>query len=340
MTQITISIMGSFLLAFVLSLVLIRFSGVIGINDIPNQRSLHSAIIPRTGGIAIVISFFSLMCFTPVFIDAPYLFFCVLVVFLLGLYDDIKVVTPKIKFFTIFLSTLLLALDGTLVDSLGNYLGYDVALGIFALPFTIFAVIGFTNALNLIDGVDGLAGGVSMVILLTFAYVGSQFNDPLILYTALTLLGAIGGFLVFNLSPAKLFMGDSGSLTIGFILALLAILSAHYLHPVSMLFFLALPIIDTLVILIRRIRYNKSPFVADKMHIHHLLLDFFGSANQTTFFLMMTQSIFGFIGYVVARHIEDYPLGLFPIAMIISFVILVIMAYMLFTTILKNKGDL
>lgn len=92
--------------------------------------------------------------------------------------------------------------------------------------------------------------------------------------------------------------------------------------------------------MIRRIKYKKSPFVADKTYIYHLLIEFFGSAKQTTIFLMMSQAIFCLLGYVVARHIESYPMGLFPLAMIISFVILTTMAYMLFTTILKNKGEL
>lgn len=327
--------------SFVLVLVLIQLKNKISLNDIPNARSLHTIPIPRTGGVGIFVSFFIvLLSLSTLFQEHFFLFLSILIVFFTGIYDDIFNAKPKLKLFIIFLASLVLSLDDIFLTSLGNYFGFEVSLGYIAIPFSAFAIIGFTNALNLIDGVDGLASGVSIVILLAFLHVGNEFHDPLMIGLSSTLLGALSAFLLFNWNPAKIFMGDSGSLTIGFILAILSFLSAKYLHPAVMLYFLAVPLIDTLVVMIRRIVYSRSPFEADKTHIHHILISFFGSAKQTTLFLMMSQAIFCLLGYVVARHIEHYPLGLFPIAMIISFIILIIMAYMLFTTILKNKGEL
>lgn len=331
----------SFFIALFFVFLLVKFKNFIQLNDVPNLRSLHKEPVPITGGIGIVLTFLFVLFLNNNFIgEYSYLFLSVLLVFLVGLYDDIFNAHPRLKFFLIFIASLILSFDNIFLTTLGSYFGFEMTLGFFALPFTFFAIMGFTNALNLIDGVDGLAGGVSIVILLTFLQVGNEFNDTLIIVLSATLLGSITGFLLFNWNPAKIFMGDSGSLTIGFVLAVLALLSAKYLHPVVILYFLAVPVIDTLVVMIRRIKYKKSPFVADKTHIHHLLIEFFGSAKQTTIFLMMSQAIFCLLGYVVARHIESYPMGLFPLAMIISFVILTTMAYMLFTTILKNKGEL
>ncbi|WP_304544120.1 glycosyltransferase family 4 protein [Sulfurimonas microaerophilic] len=331
----------TFFIAFIVIYALIKLKGIVRLNDIPNERSLHTKTIPRSGGLGIFVSLLIFFVYMN-FFDGKnvYLLFSIFMVFLLGFYDDIFSANPKFKLLVIFIASLVLSLDGVYLTSLGEYLGFNLTLGFFAIPFTAFAIIGFTNALNLIDGLDGLAGGVSLIILLAFAHIGNEFDDIVILTLSTGLLGALSAFLFFNWNPAKIFMGDSGSLTIGFILAVLALLSSHYIHPVAILYFLAVPVIDTLIVMIRRIKYQGSPFKADNTHIHHILNDFFGSAKQTTFFLMMSQAIFCFLGYVVARHIESYPLGLFPVAMIISFVILTIMAYMLFTTILKNKGEL
>ena len=336
--MITIKYIFPFLLSFLLIYLLIKYASKIAILDIPNDRSIHKDTTPRSGGIgfisALLISFI-LMEFT-LFAEHIYMFAAIAIIFAVGFWDDYKHVAPKTKFFMIGLSTLFLYLDNIYINSLGIYFGFDATLLYLSVPFTIFVVSGFTNALNLIDGLDGLAAGISIVILATFAYVGIVFDDELIFLLSIFTISVLLAFMLFNWSPAKIFMGDGGSLTIGFIISTIAILSIKHIHPVIILYFAAVPIIDTIVVMLRRINMKRSPFLADKTHIHHILHRFFGDTKQTATFLILAQLIFCFLGYVVARHIELYPNGLFPIAMIFTFFILIAMAYMVFTAILKK----
>lgn len=320
---------------------LIKNAVKIGILDTPRDRSVHSEVVPSSGGIGFIFAIFItfILFDTQLFLQYIYMFIAIFLIYLIGMYDDFNDVRPRIKFLAIFVASVILYFNNIYIDSLGSYFGFEMPLGLLALPFTIFAIAGFTNALNLIDGLDGLASGVSLIILATFAYVGMVFNDDFILLLSLMTSFALLGFMIFNWNPSKIFMGDSGSLTLGFIISIIAILSLKYIHPVVILYFTAIPLIDTLVVMIRRIKMRKSPFQADKTHIHHILFKFFGTTKKTVVFLMMTQTIFCFLGYVVARHIELYPKGLFPFAMIVSFIILTTMAYMVFTQILKNEGN-
>ena len=336
--MITIKYILPFLLSFFLNYALIKYAKKLAIVDIPNERSLHKSIVPRSGGIGFISAFllsFLLLEFN-LFIEYIYMFLAIATVFSIGFYDDFKRISPKGKFFAIGISTAFLYFNNIYINSLGSYFGFDVWLFFLAIPFTVFVVSGFTNALNLIDGLDGLAGGISIVILATFSYVGFVFNDELIFLLSMFSISVLSAFMMFNWSPAKIFMGDSGSLSIGFIISVIAILSIKYIHQVIILYFCAIPIIDTIVVMLRRINMKRSPFLADKTHIHHILYKFFGDTKQTAIFLILMQLIFCFLGYVVARHIEHYPNGLFPIAMIVTFFILIAMAYMVFTAILKR----
>ncbi|KAB7881993.1 hypothetical protein GA417_13805, partial [Poseidonibacter ostreae] len=150
----------------------------------------------------------------------------------------------------------------------------------FVLPFTMFALAGFTNALNLIDGLDGLAGSVSIIILSTFLYIGYINQDQLIIILTSTTITALCAFMLFNWNPASIFMGDSGSLFLGFIISLVAVISIQYIHPITILYLAAIPILDTIVVSIRRIRKGLYPFSPDKTHIHHILLNFFGKTVE------------------------------------------------------------
>lgn len=328
-----------FVLSFLFLYFLIKYASKIGLLDIPNSRSIHTAPIPRSGGIGFMSAFllsFALLE-TTLFLQNISLFAAITLIFLTGIYDDYKGLSPKVKFFAIGVATLLLHLGGISIGSLGSYFGFDATLSFFALPFTLFVISGFTNALNLIDGLDALAGGVSVVILVTFAYIGFVFDDCLIMLLALFGISVVMAFLLFNAPPAKIFMGDSGSLSLGFLISAIAVLSIKYIHPVTILYLAAIPIIDTVVVMLRRIKMNRSPFLADKTHMHHILSNFFGSTKQSVLFLILAQLLFCFLGYVVARHIEHYPQGLFPLAMIVVFFIFIAMAYMVFTAVLKRE---
>ena len=198
------------------------------------------------------------------------------------------------------------------IFSLGTYFGYEVFLpGWLVFPFTFFAIAGYTNALNLMDGLDGLAASISMVILVTFLAIGILHHDELIISLSLFFIVTLLAFLLFNWHPAKVFMGDSGSLSLGMVIAILGILSTQYITPVSILFIVALPILDTFIVMIRRMQRHISPFHADKNHMHHFLFNVKGDIRYTVMILTMMQMIFSIIGFQVSQASDFLSLILF-----------------------------
>lgn len=289
----------AFAVAALLIVIVRRYADRFGLVDIPNERSLHTDIVPRGAGIGFFLSFFltSALFYPSLLTGAPFTFVAIFAVFVVGILDDRHDTSPHTKFIVIFIGVFLLYLDGIYIGDLGYYWGVKLSLGWFALPFTMFAVSGFTNALNLIDGVDGLSSTVSMVILSAYAYIGYVHHDPFIWVCATLLLSVIAAFLIFNWHPASVFMGDSGSLTLGFLISVIAIKSLAYVPTVSVLFLAALPILDTLSVMIRRKKSGRSFFDPDKCHIHHVLLYYFnGRVRRTVLVLGGVQLSYSLIG--------------------------------------------
>lgn len=291
---------ATFLLTLLLIYLLMRNAEKLGLLDIPNERSVHKNPVPRGAGIAFVsavmiISF--LFNFTH-FIQYYYIYLSIFIVFIVGAVDDKRGVTPIIKFVFIFVATSILYLNGIQVSSLGSYLGYEVTLPlVLILPFTFFAIAGFTNAFNLLDGLDGLAGAVGMVMMGAFLAIGILHNDTLIITLSSLFIVAVFTFLLFNWHPAKIFMGDSGSLTLGFVISILSIQSLQYLTPAAVLFIIALPVLDTFIVMTRRIQRGKSPFQADRNHMHHFLYKAKADVKFTVILIVYVQIAFSIIGY-------------------------------------------
>ncbi|NOQ29795.1 MAG: undecaprenyl/decaprenyl-phosphate alpha-N-acetylglucosaminyl 1-phosphate transferase [Helicobacteraceae bacterium] len=324
----------TFLLSFVTIKLVLLYAKKLQLIDTPNLRSTHVKTTPSGAGIGFILSvFISLYIFQQeLFLDNWYIFVAIFMVYVIGILDDRHNAPPRAKFVIIATASLLLVLNGLEIDSLGTYFGVDVPLYYFALPFTIFAITGFSNALNLIDGLDALAASIAIVTLGTFAYIGSVYNDQLIVQLSLFTIASLLAFLLFNWNPAKIFMGDSGSLSLGFIIAIVAVLSLKYIHPITVLYIAAIPILDTIVVMVRRLNQGKSPFKADKTHIHHVLLGFFkNNVKKTVVFMTLMQLMFCFFGYILARHIANFSGGLLPFGMLVGFVILVVLSYMVFT---------
>ena len=311
---------------FLLSLIMVHFvrehADKWGMTDIPNGRSTHVDHTVRGAGIgfylatAIVVLLFN----HEMIFSHPWTFAAIFMVFSVGVLDDHNDTAPNTKFIIIILSTLFLYFDGFVIDDLGMYWGVELSLGWFALPFTIFAVAGFTNALNLIDGLDGLAGTISIMILIGFFIVGFIYDDPFMMYLSGSFIAALLAFLVYNWHPASIFMGDSGSLTLGFVISLLAIRSLEYLPTISILFIAAIPILDTLVVMIRRKVRGRSIFSADRCHVHHVLRHFFAeNTRRTVLFLSIVQAIYTFTGLQLAKGTDDGYLLMLFVLNVISF---------------------
>lgn len=297
---------------FILSLLFIKliiiYAEPLGLVDIPNDRSMHTRHHPRGAGIGFFLAVAIIdPCFDFQLILGHYLTcLAVIAVFIVGVLDDHHDTSPKTKFIVLSIASLMVYFDGIYVSNLGVLFGFDMALGWLTLPFTIVAIVGFTNALNLIDGLDGLAGLVSIVILGALLSIGIGYNDPFIIVLSASFIASLLAFMVYNWNPASIFMGDSGSLTLGFIIGLLVIKAAAYIHPVTVLFILAVPLIDTIVVMVRRKRLGKSMFEADKTHIHHILYNFFDkNIKKTVIFIVVLQIIYTLTGLLMIEAADQ-----------------------------------
>ncbi|MCW8821329.1 MAG: undecaprenyl/decaprenyl-phosphate alpha-N-acetylglucosaminyl 1-phosphate transferase [Sulfurovum sp.] len=303
-----------FLISVVGVVIFIKFAKRIGLMDIPNERSAHTDPIPRGAGIVFVIAvFMGLLLFDFENLKTYYyIYLAIAIVFVAGTWDDMKDISPKVKFIFIFFSTFLLYIHHVAIYSLGTYFGYEIILpSWFVFPFTFFAIAGYTNALNLMDGLDGLAASIALVIFVTFLGIGIEHKDELLISLSSVFIVTLLAFLLFNWNPANVFMGDSGSLSLGITIAILAIHSIQYITPASILFIVALPILDTFIVMIRRIQRHTSPFKADKNHMHHFLFNVKGDVRYTVIILIMMQIIFSIIGYQISQANNALSLILF-----------------------------
>jgi UDP-GlcNAc:undecaprenyl-phosphate GlcNAc-1-phosphate transferase len=324
---ITYKLITIFLLTSLFISLLIRYAPKLGLVDIPNHRSIHKKITPRGAGIGMIFAIIlaDLLFYTSETFSHIWSLFGVFLVFVIGFLDDHRDSSPKTKFITIFIAVLFFYQDGIVIDSLGTIFGINLPLGWLAIPFTMFAVAGFTNALNLSDGLDGLAGSLSFVVLSVLCYIGFQNNDGFIVSLSASFMAAIAAFLIFNWNPAKIFMGDSGSLTLGAVIALLSIKALDYIQPTAILFLAALPIKDTIIVMIRRKLNGSSIFCADKTHIHHVMLKFFnGNIKKTVVLLALLQLFYSLIAlsFIENDYKQRYILTLFILSLTISYILL------------------
>jgi len=259
-----------------------RLAVPFGVVDHPNNRKVHTRVIPRMGGLAIALALILTLLFCVQLdhgIVRAFLAGAALIV-LLGLADDIVGLPPWVKFSGEILAALaFLQVGGFSLESFGDLFGFgEVRTGFLAVPVTIFCMIGLMNALNLSDGLDGLAGGISFIACLFLAVLAYEARAWYWVSFPVALLGVLLGFLRFNQHPASLFMGDTGSLLLGYSVAAISVGLTRSLdgslpvQPMNMAILLALPVVDTLFVMGRRLVNGKAPFSPDKSHFHHRLL--------------------------------------------------------------------
>ncbi len=253
----------------------------IGLLDHPNPRKIHITPRPLVGGIGMVIAAtFTSLVFIPIAGFRGF-FLGISVLLLIGFLDDFKELGHRQKFLAQIGATLLLIYFSKVsLSSFGDLLGLgDIVVpggSIVVWLVTIFCVVGVINAINLMDGLDGLAGGISFIAFLFFAIHASFGGNHVLMLLNLAFAGAVLGFLRFNWAPSVLFMGDAGSLCLGFTLAFMALAltqgESGVSPPVTALLLLAVPIIDTIVVMSKRIIRGRSPFKPDRLHLHHILM--------------------------------------------------------------------
>lgn len=329
-----IALIIAYLLGVFIVPLVIAYSKKQGLIDKPNERKIHTEPISRLGGIAIWSSTMLTFLFLVFLSYYPYgkLLSGILLgsslMFLLGLIDDIYTLNAKFKLFIQIAIATLVYLLGVKIDSIINPFGGAIELGHFSYPITILWIVGISNAINFIDGIDGLAGSVITVNSITLGIIAVAMvpASPMSALIAFILAGSMLAFLTYNFNPAKIFMGDSGALFAGFLLATLSITGVMKGATLAILLpfvVLAVPIMDITYASLRRISKGKSPFVADSEHIHHKLLKAGFTQNMTVAILTAVAIVAGAIAtYSVGsiKHYLIYIIALVAIMFILSLI--------------------
>jgi UDP-GlcNAc:undecaprenyl-phosphate GlcNAc-1-phosphate transferase len=307
----------SLFVTMVLILPLMRIAPKLGIVDVPDQRKVHIKIIPRVGGIAMVAGVFIsvlLWCANDIRL-VTYLAGAAVILFF-GVWDDRSDLNYKLKFFgQIVAISIPVIFGGVLITDL-PFVPAGTEFPLFlTVPFTVFVLLGITNAINLSDGLDGLAGGTTLLelgLMAVLAYLAEDTNSFLIL---IAVGGSILGFLRYNTHPAQVFMGDSGSQFLGYSAGVMAIVVSQQsdpaLSPVLPLVILGLPILDTLTVMIRRIAAGRSPFAADKKHLHHRLLELGISHHEAVFWIYVAQATLICAAYILRYESDGLVIGFY-----------------------------
>ncbi|MGG5255336.1 glycosyltransferase family 4 protein [Neobacillus sp. SM06] len=307
----------SFFAATLLTPLIKRLAFKIGATDKPNYRKVHQNIMPRLGGLAIFLSFIigvtilkisfikGVINFNPV---AEYHWPIIIgsvIIILTGMVDDVKEISPKVKLAGQVAAAFIVVFFGNLnVEFINLPFGGKINFGILSIPFTMIWIVGITNAINLIDGLDGLAAGVSTIAL--FSIAGMAFIMGNLYVTIIALIVASGtiGFLLYNFHPAKIFMGDTGALFLGFMIGVLSLLGFKNVTFISLIvpiIILGVPISDTFFAIVRRM-VNKQPLSApDKSHLHHCLLRSGFSHRQTVLLIYAMSAILGLTAFIFSQ---------------------------------------
>ncbi len=306
-----ITVICAFLITFTTTPIARVIAFKVGAVDIPrDNRRMHKKPIPRMGGLAIFLGFaITVIVFCDQTLENTGLLLGAMLLVVVGIFDDIYSIPALLKLLLQLVSAAIAVLMGNVINGVtlfGNYIDF----GSFAIPLSILWIAALINAVNLIDGLDGLSCGVSAISSLSLLFSAFFLPEPSITIILLiaSLAGSCIGFLPFNFNPASIFMGDTGSMFLGYTLAVISIqgffkIDALLSFWIPFLVF-ALPILDTTCAFTRRILHGKSPFSADRGHIHHKLIDMGFTQKQS---VMILYSICGILGVSAVLFAMDKP---------------------------------
>jgi len=297
----------AFLITFFAIPIIIKVSQEKKLFDEPDERKVHKMVIPTLGGLGIFGGFILalLICAPTGSSELQYFIASAIVIFFLGIKDDILVLSAAKKFIgQLGAAGIIIKFGGVQITNMHGFLGITELPGIVSVIFTLFTIIVIINSFNLIDGVDGLAGCLGLLTALVFGSYFSYIGQVTYAVMAFSLAGSLIGFLIYNFSPAKIFMGDTGSLLIGLINSILVIKFINIAGNESLklpleaapalgMAVLIVPLLDTLRVFSLRILDRRSPFTPDRTHVHHFLLDLGFSHQQVT--LLCVGANVGFI---------------------------------------------
>ena len=312
----TIGFIVALLLVLLVTPFVRKFAFAVGAVDKPNERKVHTNLMPRLGGLAIFIAFAgAFLALSPLFglIDTGLktnaawgILIGGTIIVLTGALDDRLQLSPKLKLLGIVAAACVVVAFDMKVEFINiPFIGTGHTFNEWlSIPITIFWIVGVTNAINLIDGLDGLAAGVSAISIATILVLAAMMGNVTVVILCAVLLGSTCGFLFFNFHPAKIFMGDSGALFLGFCIATLSILGFKQATLVSFvvpLLIIAVPFSDTIFAIIRRKVNNRPISVADKNHLHHCLLQLGFGHRNTVLLIYGLSTLFGLLAIVLSN---------------------------------------
>ena len=321
----------TFLSSLVLVPIIKEIAHHVGALDIPNKRKVHTVPMPRLGGLAI---FFSYLIGYMFFGSQNNQMISILIgsflLIILGICDDIKPVSAKYKFIVQVIAACIVVFYGNISLPSISAFGINIEFGIIGYPLAVLFVVSIINAINFIDGLDGLAAGTCSIFFLTVAIISFFLHriNGLDVILSLIMLGASLGFLVYNFNPATIFMGDTGSMFLGFMISVIALLGyksttvTSLIVPIIILF---LPILDTVFAVFRRILKGEKVTHPDKSHIHHQLLKLNKSTKKTVLIMYIFDVMCAAISIL-------YALGDNKLAIILYFILLIITIFLIFKT--------
>ncbi len=307
--NLIITLAVAFAISFATTPIAKSFAHKVGAIDIPDdERRIHKQPIPRLGGLAIFLGFvLSVVLFSVIDRQLQGVLLGAVVVVVVGVIDDIVQLKAMVKLVFQILAALIAVYHGVKIEFLStlNFFGSGdfFSLGFLSIPITIFWIVAITNSVNIIDGLDGLAVGVSAISSIVMLVISIVVADNNIAIVMAGLVGACLGFMPYNMNPAKIFMGDSGSLLLGYVLATVSIIGLFKFYAlvsfVVPFLVVAFPLFDTTFAFFRRILKGQSPMHADRGHLHHRLIDMGLSQKQAVAILYSVSAVLGLVAVVL-----------------------------------------
>lgn len=328
--KLIVSIVLAFVISFAMTPIVKTFAIKVGAIDVPkDNRRMHKHPIPRMGGLAIFIGFLlTVVLFADLTQQIQGILIGAIIIAALGAVDDIVALNAWVKLFGQILAAGVAVYNGVVIHLFTNPIFFSgnefILLEGLSIPITILWIVGVTNAVNLIDGLDGLACGVSTIASLTMFVVALLVSESNVAVVLAALMGACLGFLPYNMNPAKIFMGDTGALLLGFVLATVSALGMFKFYAVVTflvpLLALALPLLDTIFAIVRRVLKGQSPFAPDRGHFHHRLVDMGLNQKQAVAIMYAISAMLGLCAVVVVST-GAIRIFLLVLALLIAFAI-------------------
>jgi UDP-GlcNAc:undecaprenyl-phosphate GlcNAc-1-phosphate transferase len=315
LVNVFLALVVSLVISFLTSPVVKNFAYKVGAIDVPKDaRRMHKVPIPRLGGLAIFFGFIvGILLFDKIDRQMQGILLGAVVIVVLGVVDDITPLPAKLKFVVQIIAALIPVFHGVVIKAVSNpNLLSDNAYwqmgNISSVVITVLWIVAITNSVNLIDGLDGLAVGVSTISATTVLVISLLVSDMQVAIAMAALVGACAGFMPYNLNPAKMFMGDTGATFLGYILATMSIQGLFKFYAIISFavpfLILGLPIFDTAFAFIRRIAHGQSPMQADRSHVHHRLIDMGLNQKQAVATLYVISAILGLSAVVLTTSGE------------------------------------